>query len=63
MSSNRYPPELCERAVRLVLEQCSEYSSELDAIRAIAPKIGCHTDTLRAWMRQHEQNSLSTGPA
>ncbi|AHK19006.1 transposase [Yersinia similis] len=59
MSSNRYSPELREQAVRLVLDHRSEYSTELDAVRAVAPKIGCHADTLRAWMRQHEQNTLS----
>ena len=48
MSSNRYSPELRERAVRLVLDHRGEYSTELDAVRAIAPKIGCHADTLRA---------------
>lgn len=59
MSSNRYSPELRERAVRLVLDHRSEYATELEAVREIAPKIGCHADTLRAWMRQHEQNTLS----
>ncbi|CAM6550071.1 IS3 family transposase [Escherichia coli] len=47
-SANRYPPELCEHAVRMLLEHCGEYDSELDAIRAISSKIGCHYATLRA---------------
>lgn len=57
MSSKRYPPELRERAVRMLLEHRSEYRSEHDAIQAIAPKIGCHGDTLRAWLRQHERDT------
>ena len=32
-SANRYPPELCEHAVRMLLEHRGEYDSELDAIR------------------------------
>ncbi|WP_422066814.1 transposase [Serratia oryzae] len=56
MSSNRYPPKLRERTVRMLLEQRSEYKSEHTAFKSIAPKIGCNTDTLRAWVRQHESN-------
>lgn len=56
MSSKRYPPELRERAVRMLLEHRSDYRSEHEAIRALAPKIGCHGDTLRAWIRQHERD-------
>ncbi|MEL5676963.1 IS3 family transposase [Serratia nevei] len=55
-SANRYPPELRERAVRMLLEQCDQYKSEHAAIKSIAPKIGCSPDTLRAWLRQHERN-------
>lgn len=50
--ANRYPPELRECAVRMLLEQRSEYHSEHAAINSIAPKIGCSPDTLRAWLRQ-----------
>ncbi|XFP67776.1 IS3 family transposase (plasmid) [Klebsiella variicola subsp. variicola] len=55
--ANRYPPELRERAVRMLLEQRSEYHSEHAAINSIAPKIGCSPDSLRAWLRQHERNN------
>ncbi|MMZ57436.1 Transposase [compost metagenome] len=55
--ANRYPPELRERAVRMLLEQRSEYHSEHAAINSIAPKIGCSPDTLRAWLRRHEHNN------
>lgn len=61
MSSKRYPPELRERAVRMLLEHHNEYRSEHDVIRAIAPKIGCHGDTLRAWLRQHERDTGGIG--
>jgi transposase len=52
-SANRYPTELRERTVRMLLEHRDEYDSEPDAIRAISSKIGCHYDTLKAWLRQH----------
>ncbi len=61
MSSKRYPPELRERAVRMLQEHRDEYPSEPAAINAIAPMIGCHPDTLRIWLRQHERDS--TGPS
>jgi transposase len=40
----------------MLLEHRGEYASEPEAIRAISPKIGRHTDTLRAWLRQHEHD-------
>ncbi|HFF9830078.1 IS3 family transposase [Serratia bockelmannii] len=60
-SANRYSPELRERAVRMVLEQRDEYKSEWEAIRSIAPKIGCSPDSLRAWLRQHERDVGGSG--
>lgn len=59
-SANRYPAELRERAVRMLLEQRSEYKSEHAAFNSIAPKIGCNPDTLRCWVRQHERDSNSS---
>ncbi|WP_337050117.1 hypothetical protein [Serratia fonticola] len=35
--ANRYPPELRERAVRMLLEQRSEYHSEHAAIVSVKP--------------------------
>jgi transposase len=57
MLSKRYPSELRERAARMLLEQRSAYKSEHEAVQAIAPKIDCHGDTLRAWLRQHERDT------
>ncbi|HDL6964660.1 TPA: transposase [Yersinia enterocolitica] len=67
-SANRYPAELREHAVRMLLGQHNEYKSEHAAFNSIAPKIGCNPYTLRAWVRQHErgfgacvsENSLTT---
>lgn len=56
-SANRYSPEFRERAVRMLLDQRSEYRSEHAAIHSLAPKIGCSTDTLHTWLRQHERDA------
>ena len=52
--SNKFSPEVRERAVRLVQEHCHEYPSHWAAIESIAPKIGCATQTLHEWVRKHE---------
>lgn len=52
-----YSPEVRERAVRMVLEQTKEHSSQWAAIEAIAPKIGCAAQTLHHWVAQAERNA------
>lgn len=55
-SSSRYPPEVRERAVRMVFEHEGEYASQYAAIRSIAEKFGCAAETLRNWVRQAERD-------
>jgi transposase len=50
----RYPVEVRERAVRLVLEHRGEYETKWAAITSIAEKFGCSAETLRGWVRQAE---------
>ena len=53
---SRYSPEFRERAVHMLLEQQSEYSSQWAAMTSVAGKVGCTAETLRKWMRQTEIN-------
>ena len=53
-TTNRYSPEVRERAVRLVFEQQGEYDSQWAALNSIAGKIGCTAETLRKWVRRSE---------
>jgi transposase len=55
--SNKFSPEVRERAVRMVQEQRGEYPSLWAAIESIAPKIGCVPQTLLEWVKQAEVDS------
>ena len=52
--SNKFSPEVRERAVRMVLEHRGEYPSQWAAIESIAPKIGCVPQTLHEWIKRAE---------
>ena len=49
-----YTSEVRERAIRLLEEVRVQHPSDCAAIQAIAPKIGCNPETLRAWYRKHQ---------
>ena len=50
---SNYPPELRERAVRMVAEIKGDYPSEWAAIAAVASKLGIgSTETVRKWVRR-----------
>ena len=46
-TNKRYPPEVREQSVRLVLDYQLEYDSQWAALNSIAEKIGCTAETLR----------------
>src|SRR4051794_34205523 len=50
-----YPPEVRERAVRMVAEVRADYESPWAAMNAVAEKLGIGTtETVRKWVRQAE---------
>ncbi|HEX5484886.1 MAG TPA: transposase, partial [Limnobacter sp.] len=52
--SNKFSPEVRERAVRLVQEHRRGYPSLWAAVESIAPKIGCVPQTLLDWVKRSE---------
>jgi len=63
---SKYPAEVRERAVRLVLEQQEQHPSQWASVTSIAGKMGCTPQTLLGWVRQAERDTgqragLTTG--
>jgi transposase len=56
--SNKFSPEVRERAVRMVQEHKGEYPSMWAAVESIAPKIGCVPQTLLEWIKRVEVDSV-----
>lgn len=61
-ATNRpFPPEVRQRAVRMVFEQQPNHSSLWATIVSISAKIGCSAPTLHAWVKKHESDSGQRG--
>src|SRR3990170_1886225 len=50
----RYPPELRERAVRLVVETAAERGDRHGAVTHVARQLGIGPESLRNWVHQAE---------
>ena len=56
-TTNKFSPEVRERAVRLVLETEGQHASRWQAVMSIAAKIGCTPQTLNEWVKKAEVDS------
>jgi transposase len=52
-----YPPEVRERAVRMVFDHQDEYPSQWKAIESISAKLSINHETLRQWVRRAETDA------
>jgi transposase len=53
----KYPPELRERAVKMVFDLREEPGSAHGAVAVVARRLGVHVDTLRGWVKSAEIDS------
>ncbi|MCU1365503.1 MAG: transposase orfA family [Ilumatobacteraceae bacterium] len=56
-SNGKYPDEIGERAVRMVLDHQHEYGSQWEAMCSVAEKLGPKPETVRLWVRQVEKDT------
>ncbi len=56
-TTNKFSPEVRERAVRMILDHEGDYGSRWSAVVSIAAKIGCAAQTLHEWVKKAEVNS------
>ena len=53
-TTNKFSPEVRERAVRMVLDNSGQHQSRWQAIVSVAVKIGCSANTLNEWVKMAE---------
>ena len=56
-TTNKFSPEVRERAVRLVLDNEGQHGSRWQAVMSISAKIGCAPQSLNDWVHKAEVDS------
>ena len=56
-TTNKFSPEVRERATRMVLDHRQDYPSRWAAVVSISQKIGCSPPTLHEWVKRAEVDS------
>jgi transposase len=56
-TTNKFSPEVRERAVRLVFDNEGQHASRWQGVMSISAKIGCTPQTLNDWVKKAEVDS------